>query len=394
LALEIRWLQVPAAARRRPRVVQRANARKAARLDQPRFFGEFLSCPKRRLDKTRIGRNSALPRFDRERLIRVMVVFISAWRRGAWFRRSPAAVNWLLAVRLGCAGGRLQSAIQFGNEPLVCSTVVEFEADVVEAYLVQPVVNNFEGGHFLGDEQNRLTVMHAAIIFVMSAICRFQADLDDKAAPGANGLDHLRLRGIRIDNMYEINGTLIRAVQAGGPARPGSAANFAKKSAQERMRHVRPLRVQDRASSSLREGKSRSSGIGVDRPSPFGGNRMGDCVEVFPERPPISIPQHRAGRCRNRQQPSRKARLVAMASLRPSDRSRALGINQGDRSRIAASRGMSDSSSYQRRKPKARKRIHAALLLGDTRVAVHRLQPLMQKPGGVMSANRPAACPR
>ena len=219
LALEIRWLQSAPPPHADVHVaVQRANAlRKAGEpLDQPRFFGEFLACPKRRLlDKTRIGRKS-VPRcrdLDRERSIRrhggVAYLGVEAFcgmvqavtRRG----QLPCRV-----VRLGCAGGRLQSAIQsFGNEPLVCGAVVEFEADVVEAHLVQPVVNNVEGGHFLGDEQNRLTVMHGRRDNIRDRL-RFAGSrrtLDDKVAPGANGLDHPRLRGVRVDNMYEINGT-------------------------------------------------------------------------------------------------------------------------------------------------------------------------------------------
>ena len=55
--------------------VQQASAFRKARepLDQPRFFGEFLAGPKRRLlDKTRIGRKPAPRRrdLDRERSIR------------------------------------------------------------------------------------------------------------------------------------------------------------------------------------------------------------------------------------------------------------------------------------------------------------------------------------
>jgi hypothetical protein len=59
LALEIRWLQsVPPPHAYVHVAIQRANAfRKAGEpLDQPRFFGEFLARPNRRLlDKTRIG---------------------------------------------------------------------------------------------------------------------------------------------------------------------------------------------------------------------------------------------------------------------------------------------------------------------------------------------------
>jgi len=101
----------------------------------------------------------------------------------------------------------LQSAIQtLGNEPLVCSPAVEFEANVVEAHLVQPVVNNVKGGHFLGDEQNRLTVMHGRRDNIRDCL-RFAGSrrtLDDEIVSGANGLDDRRLRGIRIDNMNEI----------------------------------------------------------------------------------------------------------------------------------------------------------------------------------------------
>ncbi len=52
LALEIRWLQSAPPPHAEVHVaVQRGNAfRKAGELlDQPRFFGEFLACPKRRL---------------------------------------------------------------------------------------------------------------------------------------------------------------------------------------------------------------------------------------------------------------------------------------------------------------------------------------------------------
>jgi hypothetical protein len=72
---------------------------------------------------------------------------------------------------------------------------VEFEADVVEARLVQPVVNCVEGGHVLGDEQNRLTVMHGRRDNIRDRL-RFAGSrrtLDDEIASGANGLDDPRL---------------------------------------------------------------------------------------------------------------------------------------------------------------------------------------------------------
>jgi hypothetical protein len=59
LALEIRWLQSTPPPHADVHVaVQRTNAFRKLRepLDQPRFFGEFLARPNRRLlDKTRIG---------------------------------------------------------------------------------------------------------------------------------------------------------------------------------------------------------------------------------------------------------------------------------------------------------------------------------------------------
>jgi len=90
----------------------------------------------------------------------------------------------------------LQSAIQsFGNEPLASGPAVEFEADVVEAHLVQPVVNNVEGGRFLGDEQNRLTVMHGRRDNIRDRLrfARSRRTLDDEIVSGANSLGDARL---------------------------------------------------------------------------------------------------------------------------------------------------------------------------------------------------------
>ena len=90
----------------------------------------------------------------------------------------------------------MQSAIQsFGNDPLVRGPAVEFEADIVEAHLVQPVISNVEGGRFPGDEQNRLSVMHGRRDNIRDRL-RFACSrrtLDDKIMSGANGLDDPRL---------------------------------------------------------------------------------------------------------------------------------------------------------------------------------------------------------
>ena len=56
-------------------------------------------------------------------------------------------------LRLGIAGGGLQSAIQpFGHEALARRLAMEFETDVIEARRAEPLVDDGEGGHFLGHE--------------------------------------------------------------------------------------------------------------------------------------------------------------------------------------------------------------------------------------------------
>jgi hypothetical protein len=64
-------------------------------------------------------------------------------------------------VRFGETGRRLQGAIQpFGDKALADRLAVEFEAHVVETRRAQPLVDHVEGGHFFGDEQNGLSIMH------------------------------------------------------------------------------------------------------------------------------------------------------------------------------------------------------------------------------------------
>jgi hypothetical protein len=56
-------------------------------------------------------------------------------------------------------------------------------------------VNNVEGGHFLGDEQNRLTVVHGCRDNIRDRLrfARSTRTLDDETASGPNGLGDPRL---------------------------------------------------------------------------------------------------------------------------------------------------------------------------------------------------------
>ena len=151
----------------------------------------------------------------------------------------------------------------------------------------------------------------------------------------------------------------------------------------------------------LREGiKAKLDCIGVDRPSPLGGNRIGDRIEVTRWPPIFGLCNIGQGEAEIAAQPFLQGLIggdVVLAKLQIEGR--ALGIaNQGDRKqdqrRVARHAGFFVLVPAQETKGEEED-VDAALLLGGLRGALHPMQPLVQKPGRQRCLQTGlVACPR